>query len=87
MAQVTDPVCGMTVDSDKAAASSRYAGDEFFFCSMECKREFDENPSRYRNNTALADKADEQSKFTSPRFGSATSGGGEFEPLPPDTRD
>lgn len=47
MAQVQDPVCGMTVDDQNPAASSEYEGKRYAFCSKDCKREFDENPSEY----------------------------------------
>lgn len=87
MATVTDPVCGMSIDTQSAAATSKYAGDDFYFCSVECKREFDANPSKYVNNTARADTTEKDRGRSAPRFGSATSGGGEFEPLPPGARD
>jgi membrane fusion protein, copper/silver efflux system len=42
-----DPVCGKDVDPDEAARSgltSSFEGAPFFFCSPECKREFDKDP-------------------------------------------
>jgi Cu+-exporting ATPase len=36
-----DPICGMTVDPDKAAGSSVRDGQTFYFCSLGCKRKFD----------------------------------------------
>jgi Cu+-exporting ATPase len=47
MATVTDPVCGMEFDSSQAEAQSQYQGDAYYFCSEECKRLFDENPTEY----------------------------------------
>lgn len=47
MAQVKDPVCGMMVDDKGAAATSEYNGQRYFFCSKDCKLEFDENPTDY----------------------------------------
>ena len=47
MAQVKDPVCGMMIDDKSAAASSEYHGKRYFFCSKDCKTEFDENPEEY----------------------------------------
>ena len=47
MAQVKDPVCGMTIDSNKAAGSSNYAGQTYYFCSTQCKTQFDANPGKY----------------------------------------
>lgn len=42
-----DPVCGMTVAPDKSAASSRYDGNIYYFCSVGCAQHFDRDPARY----------------------------------------
>ncbi len=42
-----DPVCGMKVDERKAEAVSEYEGEEYYFCSEECKEEFDREPALY----------------------------------------
>ena len=47
MAQVVDPVCGMTIESSSAAGESRHNGTTFYFCTAACKREFDEHPAKY----------------------------------------
>jgi YHS domain-containing protein len=47
MATVTDPVCGMEVDTATAAGSSEYQGATYYFCSMGCKRQFDKAPEQY----------------------------------------
>jgi Cu+-exporting ATPase len=44
---VKDPVCGMTVTPAKAAGSSEYRGATYFFCSIGCKRKFDDAPASY----------------------------------------
>ncbi len=44
-----DLVCGMDVDPAKVAGSSEYKGETYYFCSANCKRQFDENPDRYVN--------------------------------------
>jgi YHS domain-containing protein len=36
MAMVTDPVCGMEIDSAAAAASEEYQGKTYYFCSEGC---------------------------------------------------
>jgi YHS domain-containing protein len=46
-----DPICGMDVDEATAAGTSEYRGKTYYFCSLGCKREFDENPE------AFADKS------------------------------
>ncbi len=45
--QVVDPVCKMTIDSEKAAAKSEYKGQTFYFCASACKTKFDQNPAKY----------------------------------------
>ena len=47
MAQARDPVCGMMIDESSAAASSEYEGERYYFCSQECKTQFDRNPKKY----------------------------------------
>ena len=47
MAQVKDPVCGMMIDERDAVATSDYQGKRYYFCSDDCKVEFDANPSEY----------------------------------------
>jgi YHS domain-containing protein len=42
-----DPVCGMKVDEQKAEAETEYQGEEYYFCSQDCKEEFDRNPELY----------------------------------------
>jgi YHS domain-containing protein len=47
MAQVIDPVCGMTVDTETAEHKSTYEGSAYYFCAAGCKRAFDKNPTEY----------------------------------------
>ena len=42
-----DPVCKMQVDEKKAAATSEYKGEKYYFCSVGCKKAFDEKPEKY----------------------------------------
>ena len=44
---VKDPVCGMTVDPTKAAATREHDGTTFYFCSAGCAETFDADPHRY----------------------------------------
>ncbi|MGH7713305.1 MAG: YHS domain-containing protein [Gemmatimonadaceae bacterium] len=96
MAQVRDPVCGMLVDPESAAYST-FQGSMYYFCTPECRDLFEANPSRYAAKGAPADSSptDEEPElekheppFTkkgpivAPKFGSAGSGGLEFEPGP-----
>ncbi len=91
MARVTDPVCGMSIDPERAPAREPH-GDHFhFFCSAECARAFREAPARYtatENRTELdvmrRDPMPPRTTegITAPMFGSAGSGGAEFERIP-----
>ena len=42
-----DPVCGMTVDPEKAAAKAEHAGKTYYFCAPGCARRFQQAPDRY----------------------------------------
>ena len=42
-----DPVCGMTVDEAKAAATSSYKGKKYYFCNPRCRDRFDADPERF----------------------------------------
>ena len=42
-----DPVCKMTVDEKKAAATSTYKGKTYYFCAKGCKDKFDKEPTKY----------------------------------------
>jgi len=95
MATAIDPVCGMTVETQTAAGQSIFEGQVYYFCSTECKVEFDRNPAKYRRETVTADapETEDEPRFTkkgafvAPKFGAAGSGGAEYEPLPPGVKD
>lgn len=42
--RVTDPVCGMDVDTESAAASREHSGLRYWFCSPACANHFDTDP-------------------------------------------
>ena len=44
-----DPVCGMSVDEKKAAATATQDGKTYYFCSAGCKETFTRNPQQYRS--------------------------------------
>lgn len=44
MIMAIDPVCGMTVDEEKAAARSIHEGTTYYFCSTQCLGKFEANP-------------------------------------------
>lgn len=93
MEKVIDPVCGMSIDPATAAGKTSYEGRDYHFCSKACEDEFKRDPARYRHaDTGVPRGADDppytkSGGMVSPKFGSAGSGGGEYEPLPGDKRD
>ena len=44
MAMVTDPVCGMRIDPDDAAATAEHDGQRYWFCSEACRNAFVADP-------------------------------------------
>jgi len=43
----TDPVCGMTVEPEKAAAKEEYNELTWYFCSDNCHQKFNASPDQY----------------------------------------
>jgi P-type Cu+ transporter len=41
MTKARDPVCGMTVDTERAAAQGVYGGQPVYFCSEHCKKSYE----------------------------------------------
>jgi YHS domain-containing protein len=54
MAQATDPVCGMTVDTESAAAKREYGGTTYYFCNPGCAKAFDRSPDAFVERTRSA---------------------------------
>ena len=44
---VKDPVCGMELEEQDVRFTSEYQGRTYSFCSLACKKKFDENPEMY----------------------------------------
>lgn len=42
-----DPVCGMEIVAEKSAGKTIYNENEYFFCSVNCKKNFDADPESY----------------------------------------
>jgi len=42
-----DPVCGMRVDEDRAAATAEHAGQRFYFCCAGCRDRFVAEPAAF----------------------------------------
>ena len=45
--QSVDPVCGRSVDESQAAWKVEYSGEVYYFCSPECKKDFQEHPGMF----------------------------------------
>lgn len=43
---VKDPVCGMTIDSAKAATKGTYDGQVVYFCAESCRRTYEARRSK-----------------------------------------
>ncbi len=42
-----DPVCGMEVQATAAVASIVHEGKTFYFCSQDCKKQFEADKAKY----------------------------------------
>jgi P-type Cu+ transporter len=52
--QTVDPVCGMTVDIDRATGAGltvEHDGRHYYFCGRGCKLDFEDDPGRFLNPT------------------------------------
>jgi Cu+-exporting ATPase len=49
-----DPVCGMKVLPEKAAASVNHAGRTWYFCAQGCKTKFAADPAKYDGSKAAS---------------------------------
>ena len=52
----TDPVCGMDVDPKTATHMSERNGKTYYFCSKECKQDFDKAPENYISEGSRTEK-------------------------------
>lgn len=44
-----DPVCGMSIEQEKAAATFEYQGTMYYFCAQGCRDEFAQQPEKFLN--------------------------------------
>ena len=49
---MTDPICGMTVEPERAAGSHVYNGQTYYFCSQHCLAKFKEDPEKFLKSPA-----------------------------------
>ncbi|HQQ78052.1 MAG TPA: heavy metal translocating P-type ATPase [Thermoanaerobaculia bacterium] len=50
----TDPVCGMTVDPARAAATVNWGDKDWYFCAKSCAEKFRRDPERFSANEKSA---------------------------------
>ncbi len=50
--KVTDPACGMSIESEKAAATETYQGQNYYFCSPGCRDTFKKDPAKFAAKAA-----------------------------------
>jgi YHS domain-containing protein len=84
MAQAMDVVCGMMVETSTAPAEMNFEATTYYFCSTDCLDLFAKDPAHYASeeNVDRLSKSVHNTRFPTPRFGSAGSGGAEFESVP-----
>ncbi len=46
MTKVKDPVCGMTIDAEKAAAKLEYPSGTVYFCNEACRKTYESRHPR-----------------------------------------
>lgn len=44
---VKDPVCGMEIEREDAVGSVEHEGTTYYFCSDDCREEFEADPTAY----------------------------------------
>jgi P-type Cu+ transporter len=44
--KVTDPVCGMLIESSTAAAKGTYGSETIYFCSVGCQKTYERTHPR-----------------------------------------
>ena len=54
--EVRDPVCHMTIEKEEAAATSTYEGSTYYFCSQQCKKDFDNDPLRFTGKEPVSEQ-------------------------------
>jgi YHS domain-containing protein len=60
MADVINAVCGMHLDDQQTAITSQYMNGTYFFCSLGCKQQFDNDPQRHAMPPSQGARSDDQ---------------------------
>ena len=62
MAKQIDPVCGKEIEAEISAGESYHQTNTFYFCTLQCKAGFDQNPEKYTNSLKQGNNASFKSK-------------------------
>lgn len=52
-----DPVCGMKVEPQQAAAKEEHGGQTYYFCSEACHKSFVAEPQKYSGGSKPATRS------------------------------
>ncbi|HEU4767920.1 MAG TPA: HAD-IC family P-type ATPase, partial [Pyrinomonadaceae bacterium] len=63
--ETIDPVCGMTVNPERAAGSYQYDGKTYYFCNPHCLHRFREDPLKFLEKSEVVTSKPGQ-KYTCP---------------------
>jgi P-type Cu+ transporter len=66
VAEVLDPVCGMTISPDDAVGHVAYKGQTYYFCSQRCVEQFRATPEAFLGHRPSATPADMERDYTCP---------------------
>jgi P-type Cu+ transporter len=47
-----DPVCGTRINERSTEFQTQFAGKKYFFCSEECRKEFEADPEEFLETAA-----------------------------------
>ena len=62
MTDAKDPVCGMTIKEKDSIITSSYKGVSYYFCSEQCKEDFDKDPEEVLTMKAAREKTTERER-------------------------
>ena len=66
LAQVLDPVCGMTISPDDAVGHVEHKGHTYHFCSQSCLEQFSADPERFLSAEPTTAPASAAREYTCP---------------------
>ncbi|MEW6418124.1 MAG: YHS domain-containing protein [Nitrospirota bacterium] len=60
--KIVDPICGMTIEEKDVYGTSSYKSTIYYFCSKECKENFDKDPETMLTMKAEREKLVEEER-------------------------